>query len=441
MGPAVGPSIMFKLGGRRFLGAVLSVPLFVGCAATESDSGSSESDVVVGATDNLADSVAVFDDRLEYDATVENQLRASGSLEKIASEPVYFVGGRQKDALDANGWVKQGARNPLGYLRRGVSWSKGKGGIIVVKTVPATMAEALAELKKTGGFTLDTESSKKSLSPLAANGEDTDHGLGDTDKRWSIPLGEKTLLDLSGKELMKTSISNNQGTAGIVLKQGKIALNPTIDAHLHVENFIPTEVEATITSQLTGAFELEVTADGEFQNDKEGVLLPKKTWGTDKVNGLPLSLTIEVAYSCAMASNGKAKASAGYSVKTNLRTGASLHGKDLKGILDKPTFDPTPTANVNSNVIVVGLCHVIPKIELQVFDAGGPSSAMDLSARFDFDGTNAQLGADAKASVVAGYELTAGGSLRPFGFKLADIKMEPIKGEKTLFSRSFKVGQ
>lgn len=427
---------------------VAALPLVAACA-TVGDAGSETGDdeVVVGLP-NLSNQVAVHPDRLEFDADVLAKLERRGVLAKIekyasaadkaAVEPVYFVGERQADALDADGAIKPDARNPAGYLRRAVSWEKKPDGVVVVKTEPATLAEAIEEIKKNGFLDLNPDS----VSALDNNnGENTDRGFGNADRRWRTTLGPETgfkPIDLSGRELWNKSLLSG-GNAKVVLKTGRITIKPTLDVHLAVKRFIPKNAEATITTDVDAELEFEAMADGAFDLSHGDTLL-KRSVGT-QFKKLPLTVALEVKYDCGVAATGRAVASAGATAKGTLRAGAAVEGLRVRGILDNASYEISPLGpRLDSKVHVAGACHLMAEVTMQVFDAVGPKVTTDLYTILDADGTNAQASAKGNATLKAGVEASVGGALRPFGFKLADINAAPFKFEK-VFSGAFDVGQ
>jgi hypothetical protein len=435
-----------KIGAMHTL-ATAFLLLVAGCAADGDSSATNDENEIVIGLDDLADRVTVLPDRLVFDASVQPALERLGLLDKVtafeaasdktAAEPVLFVGRRQKGATAADGTIAEGARNPSGYLRRGVHWSKAADGTIVVKTEQATMAEAVEEMKRNGFVNLTGPKAQA----FGDNGEDIATGFGSTDRTWRVPIGPAggiVPIDLSGRELASRALASG-GKAKIVLKTGKITLRPVATAHLVVKTFIPQMAEATIAADVDGAVEFEATGDGGFDFTKEATLF-KRSWGRD-VGGLPLTLAVEVGYSCQVATSGRTQANAGATAKGALRAGAAFEGLSLRGILDRPTYEfgrigPT----VDSSVIAKGVCHLTSKLALQLFDAAGPEGLVDLAATLDADASQAQLGGKGKARLIASVDAQAGGTLQPFGFKLADIKLGPFHSERQVFDGEITVG-
>src|SRR5690606_10964639 len=106
-------------------------------------------------------------------AKIDAWARAS---DKDAVEPVYLVGDRQSGALRAGGALAPGLRNPTGYLRRALSYTRASGGALIVATEPATLAEAVEEVKKSGPLEVPAGSAR----PLGV-GDPVDFGRGDFD--------------------------------------------------------------------------------------------------------------------------------------------------------------------------------------------------------------------------------------------------------------------
>jgi hypothetical protein len=436
-----------KIGARHSLVSVLAVPMLLSaCAADGSSSETAdENEIVVGLAD-LADHVTVRPDALVFDSAVAGSLERLGLLTKVsafeaasdksAAEPVLFVGRRQTGATSKDGTIAEGARNPKGYLRRGVRWSKASDGTIVVATEPATMAEAIEEMKRNGFVSLQGPKPQ-----AVGDGEDTDTGFGNTDRTWRVPIGPESgivPIDLQGFEIFRRDLASG-GSAKVVLKTAKITLRPVATAHLVVKRFLPQSAEATIAADVDGAIELEATGDGGFDFTKEATLF-RRSWGRD-VGGLPFTLGVEVGYSCQVATSGGTRANAGATAVGALRAGAGFEGLSLRGILDRPTYRfDRMGPRVDSSVIMKGVCTLTSKLALQVFDASGPEALLDLTAALDADASQAQLGGMGKAKLTASVDARASGTLKPFGFKLAEINLGPFHAERDVFNGNLAVG-
>jgi hypothetical protein len=411
---------------KRYL-PILALVTLAACG-TSDDAQSGESEVVVGLGD-LSNKVFVHPDSLEFDADVVASLEKNGVLSRMGKEPVYFVGNRQSDALAADGSIKANARNPSGYLRRALSWKPGDGGTLVVTTEPASFADAVEEIKRTGFVGLKPQAGENDGAP--GNWDKTVHHAFDT----------IDVIDLSGKELWSKPLLRG-GTARLVLTKGRIAVHPTLDAHIVIENFKPKEGQAVLSTTVDGELEVEARADGYFELANQSGKIFSKSWGGATAGGVPLTLSIDVNWSCKAAVDGRAVASVGGTASGTLRAGASYQGNQLSGILDKPTYElgrlgPT----VNSNISFAGECHLEAELGVQLFDTAGPQASADIYAVGTANAHTAQLAGEANANLKAGVELRVGGSLRPFGVKIADIELPAYRYEKELFNGSITIGK
>ncbi len=422
--------------------ATLLAAATVACRDEGATQQGDEADVVVGLA-SLRDKVAVFDDRLELDADVLAKLQSAGVLDKIdryasasdktAVEPVYLVGDRQSDATNPDGSVKDGTRNPAGYLRRAVSWHKGDGDVIVVQTQPASVAEALSEIEKTGFVGLKPNS----IRPLGS-GDDGANGSGDTDGTWHQTFGASyPVIDLSGKELWHHDLLAG-GHAKVVLKTGRITLDPKVDTRLLVRSFHSIEASAVLDTTVKGELDFEATSDGAFDVFDKGTLWTKSFAAAGGV--MPTTLTVEVRWECELGATGRTVANVGARAQGSLRTGAAFEDGKLQGILDRPTYEferigPTLTTNVN----VQGACHLIAELSLRLFDSSGPHATLDLYTSLDANASQQQASGQASARVTAGVEATVDGTLEAFGIKLLKIDVPPYKSEQELFNGTITI--
>lgn len=423
--------------------AAVLTALVVGCAGhEESDADASESEVVVGVAD-LSNKVAVYPDRLEFDADVVGQIERRGLLAKIdaskkqvGAEPVYFVGNRQSDALDEDGSVKAGVRNGAGYLRRAVSWRKGEGGVLVVMTEAATLAEAIEEVKKNGFVGLEA----KALQPLA-NSDVTDFDKGNFEKTLTHVFGPNANglapLDFSGKELFSKRLLLG-GQAKLVLSRGRLEIKPVLDAQISIKNFAPQKTKVTLATEVQGEIEITASSDGAF-DVQNGSTLFSKSFGA-AVSGVPLTLSVDVRWKCGVGMSGASVASVGATAKGRVSGGAEFEGGRFKGLFEQPTFElarlgPTFKANANVN----GECHLVSELGVQLFDTVGPNATVDLYTKV---AARASAGTSngLSASVKAGVEARVGGSLRPFGVKIGQISTPPLVSEKEVFNGPVPLG-
>lgn len=410
--------------------------LVVACAADDEVGGSTADVVAQGSV--LDNKVAVFPDRLEFDADARKELEGSGVLDKIraGSEPVYLVGRPQADALDVDGSIKKTARNPSGYLRRAVSFASGARGGVVIKTEPASMADAVEEMKKVGILDLDDPNAK------SANGENSTSRLdalkGNTEKTWRTqigPPGGYVPVDESNKVLVRQD--------GVVLNliKGRVSITPTVEVHLRTEHFQPKEVTAAVTAAVSGDLAIRGDASGDSHLDEGGVLFPKQSFGAS-LKGLPLTIDIEVKWRCDLAATSKSVFTFGATTTGTVRGGLSWDG-NTKGILEetKPYTFGRVGPTTDSATKAGGNCHLTSTINMQVFDAAGPTVVADQYANVDFDAAKAKATGAAHATLAAGIEATVTGSLKPFGFKLAEINVRPYRNEKELFNQDLAIGK
>jgi hypothetical protein len=425
------------------LSTLLVATLAVGCTAQSDEGGSTSSDIVV----SLSNQVAVFDDHLEFDAPAAQRLRDSGVLGRIeayaknpsSAEPVFLVGNRSSDALAADGSIKADARNPKGYLRRALSFTSGKGGTLVVTTQPATLAEAIEDVKKNGFTTLGT----RSIRPLDEGDSEMNFAAGDFEQTLSHAFGsdggDSFDFDLSGKELWKKKLFSG-GEAKVVLKRGKLSFKPMLDAKISIRHFSPQDSNAILSTSVVGELEFEASADGAYEFNRGDSLL-NKSWGT-VVGGVPLTLSVALNWKCGLGVSASGTASVGATANGALRAGAAYEGGQVKGILDPPTYSferlgPTVDAKFDLN----GRCDVIADFTVQLFDAAGPEASVDLYAQLGAHGTADNDGAHASATFDVGVDATVGGTLSPFGVKIADITMPPAHYEKRLYEGELNIGQ
>ena len=439
-----------------------------GCASNDSDSESGSNDVVVGVLD-LNNRVTVNPDSLEFDAAVLEQLQphlakidayaAAGDKTKV--EPVFLIGNRQSDAKAADGTIKDGIRNPLGYLRRAVSYTKAANGNVVVKTEAATIAEASGDIFKgnvagivTKGLRIqDTaatgDDDDSSSSPQVPSGGDAPSDSGNSGgtggHTWSYQFGGAdgfTPIDLSGKTLGQVNIVGG-GTAKVVLTKAKVNIKPKIDAALLTSGIRPKSGKAVITTDVVGDIQFDATADGNFNWQHGDTLYSKKFGGTLTGGvgaGLPLTMQVDVKYQCNMGSSGKVHAMIGGHAEGQLTAGASFEGLSLTPIFPEPTYSFTPLGpELDVSATVQGDCHLVSTVALQVFDAAGPNASVDLYAKVDIQGSGQDTSGSATGALTVGVQANAGGQLKPFGFTIASIKTDPLVFEKT-FTDTLKIG-
>jgi hypothetical protein len=411
----------------RLASFCLVLGLGAAACATETSSSGDDVDLTID-TSQLEDHVTVRPDSLEFDPAVVPLL---DRLHKTAEqgEPIYYVGGRGKTALERDGRIKSDARNPSGYLRRAVGFEHRDDGVLVVRTVPATLAEAIEDVKKSG-------LASPTLAPRAESAAPA--GTGDHDVTIHRAFGQngtdRIALDFAGTELFKRKLLLG-GEAKVVIKRGSIELKPVVDAAFSIRGFVPDKAEAILTTDVSGELEIEASGQGAFEVSTSKPLFGAAFGGT--VSGLPVTLRLDVGSSCSLGVSGAAVATAGMTAKGNLRVGGTLAGSGLTPIFDKPTysFEPIGPA-LNANLNVGGNCHLIATLSMQLFDVAGPQGKVDVYADLQARGTATTTSARASGSLKAGVEASVGGSLRPFGVSLGSIDAPPFKLEREIFSGS-----
>jgi hypothetical protein len=451
------------------LAALISI--LAGCASADADTASGADDIVVGVTD-LNNRVTVNPDSLEFDATVLPQLQPHlakidayvAAADKSTAEPVFLIGDRQSDAKSADGSIKDGIRNPLGYLRRAVGYTTAANGNIVVQTEEATIAEASDDIFKgnvagivTKGLKVlddtpdpnggddDDDSTAPPPPPPKATAAPPNNSSGAGGHTWSYQFGGAdgfTPIDLSGKVLGQQKILG-AGTAKVVLTKGKVDIRPKIDATLVTEGIKPKSGQAVITTAVVGDIQVDATADGSFNLQKGDTLYSKQFGGTltGAVGaGLPLTMQVDVKYECDLGSSGKVHAMIGGHAEGQLTAGASFEGVSLSPIFPPPTYDLSPVGpQLDVNATVEGECHLVCSVALQVFDAAGPNASVDLYAKAEIKGSEQNESTTGTGSLTVGVQATVGGQLKPFGFTIATIKTDPLVFEKT-FTDTVKIG-
>jgi hypothetical protein len=409
----------------RLAGWVVAFALGAAACATETTSATDDVDLTID-TSQIDDHVTVYDDRLEFDPAV---VPALDRLHKTAErdEPIYYVGGRAKDALDRSGALRNDARNATGYLRRAIGFERRADGTLVVRTVPATLAEAIEDVKSRG---------LKSPTLRPRDDRPAETATGDHDITIHRAFGQdgsdRIAFDFSGTELFKRKLLLG-GDAKVVIKRGRLELKPVVDASFSIRNFVPSKAEAILTSDVSGELEIEASGQGAFEVAKSQPLFGTAFGGS--VQGLPVTLRVDVESSCNLGLSGAAVASAGATAKGNLRVGGTLAASGLTPIFDPPTYSferigPALNASLNAS----GNCHLIATLSMQLFDLAGPQGKVDMYADLQARGTATTAGARATASLKAGVEASVGGSLRPFGVSLGTISAPPLKLEREIFS-------
>jgi hypothetical protein len=419
----------------RLLASVLFVPLLVACGSDEAVS-SDGSEVVAGIGD-LADRVTVQDDQLEFDPGVFEKLESNGIMAKLdayvaaadksTAEPVIFVGNRRSDALDSDGTIRTDSRNGLGYLRKAVSYERASDGRLIVKTEKSDIIEAAKELQRSGFLNITD-------GPSAGVGTSSVHALADTappttkslDKTFAFAAFDKSNVTLFSLKDKKTSAELT-----VKLKTVNLAIKPRFRATFEAGESAPKKGSVYISGQVDGQIEIEATAGGELNLDTGGDFPSLPAIG-GLVEGVPVSLSVDLKWKCGFSAGGKATASIGAKATGTLnRVGAEWDGTSITPVLEAPTygFDAIgPTLQANAKL--GGSCHLIPTVRAQLFDVIGPFASIDLWTKVDVSvATVGDTSGDTNpgtASLFAGGDLILGGGLRPFGFDVFSFSLDPI---------------
>lgn len=354
----------------------------------------------------------------EADDYAVNALRTTSKL-----DPVYFFGGRQSNALNEDGSVKEGLNNPIGYLRRGVAWSEGANGEIIVQTKPASLAEAHSELEARGLMT--------NVQHSAAEGEDDNWAWGEV---YPFTIAD---VDLS-KSLYKHKIGASLGNVEVGFVDSHLKLTGNVDAGVSGRWISPRQARGILNLNLEGQLVLEGKFDGGFGMSSGDISLFHKAFDIASIGGFPLTLNFDIVGKCDMATNGKIVARGGEKVVGGMSGGAKYErdGEGFQTVWEPnwPQFAPiAPT--VTSNAIVEAGCVLTVSSHIQLFDTGGPTAQAGAFVNLTANGQTADLTAKARAKIVGGIDASAGGTLAPFGVTLGSISTDPFHREWTIFDQ------
>jgi hypothetical protein len=407
---------------RRALIVSFAVTGFLGCATPDDeDSGMATGQIVAG-TEKIADHVKVFADRLEFDSTGARMLKEQGLLEKVKAyaaaddddkegvEPVIFLGGRNSTALNSAGRVDLASPNPLGYLRRALSYSTGANGGLIVKTAPSNLDEARSELAKNGFLELKPEA----IRPLTAEPSD-DGATTDIDRDFTFDAinTSATLVDWK----------NANGESAKVVAKPKLTIKPHLKASIAAGQSVKSG-SLYISGEIDGSVELDIDVSGALTVEKTGKLLDKPLLMGATIGPVPVSVSVDLGWKCGLDLSAHAKLSTGITATGTMSpTGADWNGAAVNTTSGDPsytftpigpTFDFAAKADVN--------CHIIPNIAVSVFDVAGPVAIVDLWAKVEVKDAHP----DVEADLYAGGSVTLGGGLQPFGYSIATWLAKPI---------------
>lgn len=354
----------------------------------------------------------------EEDDFAVNSLRDNNKL-----LPVYFFGGRQHDALNEDGSVKEGLRNPTGYLRRGVSWSDGPNGELLIQTRPASIAESHIDLEARGLM--------PGVAHSAAEGDDDNWAWGQV-----YPF---TIADVPlNKTLYTHQIGAALGSVNVGFVDSNLKITGNLDAGVSGRWVSPRQARGILNLNLEGQINLQGQFDGGYGMSSGDISLFHKAFDITSIGGFPLTLSFDIVGKCDMATNGKITARAGEKVVGGMAGGAKYERDgDGFGIVWEPNwpqFSPiAPT--VTSNAIVEAACTVTVSSRVQLFDTGGPSAQAAAFVKLNANGQTSGLSGSGKATVVGGIDASAGGTLAPFGVTLGSISTPPFHKEWTIFDQ------
>jgi hypothetical protein len=364
--------------------------------------------------DDLAKMASSQLDASELETWIADRLGQAGV------QPVYLVGARQSDALLPSGLVRKDVPNPNGYLRRAVAFSNGDNGDVEVVTVPATIFEAHAELRQLGF-------AEFSDLPVQDVPDDGSSDQWSWNKQYPFTLAN---IDLS-TVLYQREIGAGIGNVTIGLKDSYFTVDGSLDAGAAGRWASPREAHAILAVNAAGQIVLDGLFDGAFGASSGKIELYQQSFNIASFGGFPLTLDFGVVANCDVAANGQADAQAGISLTGSLTAGGTYHkGQGFKAVW-QPQWPKTTLVGptVTSNARVDGKCSVTTQAVIQLFDAAGPEATAGGFVKLD---ANAQNGSG-RAKVIGGIDATLGGSLRPFGIKLATISTTPFHKEWTLF--------
>ena len=364
----------------------------------------------------------------EEDDFAVNSLRDNNSL-----LPVYFFGGRQTGALNDDGSVKDGLKNPIGYLRRGVSWSDGPNGELLVQTRPASIAEAHIDIEARG------------LMPGVAHSANGGDGTNDN---WS--WGQVYPFTVADVPLNKTLYSHQIGAAlgsvNVGFVDSNLKITGNLDSSVSGRWVSPRQAHGILNLNLEGQIVLQGQFDGGYGTSSGDISLFHKAFDITSVGGFPLTLSFDIVGKCDMATNGKITARAGEKVVGGLAGGAKYErdgaGFGVVWTPSWPQFAPiAPT--VTSSAIVEASCTVTVSSHVQLFDTGGPSAQAAAFVKLNANGQTSGTSGSGKATIVGGIDASAGGTLAPFGVTLGTISTPAFHKEWTIFDQpvAFSAGQ
>jgi hypothetical protein len=407
---------MLKLGLLTFLACSLAA-----CAATDVDPSSTSDDALSDETFDDADVVQVEAERIVYPARLAKTKRLNALVTQTNENkvPLILVGHRAKDALNADGTLREDVKNANGYLRRVVAVELAANGDVSFLTRKASLTEAAEELARQGVIMRSSDGCfAPTINPFTA---------------FNVDLN-KSLYDHSFGSIGHMSV-------GFV--DSYLTVNGNLDTQVAGACLNPTAAHAILNLNLRGQIKLEGRFDGAFGAQTGDIPLFHKRIPITSVAGFPLALDFAVTANCDFASSGKAVANVGATVNGGLSTGATWAEREGFQTQFTPTLPQfgviRPTFSTNANVNAQ--CTVSAKALALVFDGDeGPYAEASSYVGMTAEGSGSGAGGNVHAKVVGGVNASLGGTLKPFHITLIDqIQAPSFHKEWTLYEGNFSV--
>lgn len=432
--------------------AVSSCAGAAGCADSRagSEEAATTNDSLSENDGSLTDDVDVQSDRLVFTNVARTKNKALSDLggkvrNNTSGAPIVLVGKRNTHALEADGSIKKGVKNPNGYLRVATNVREGADGSLIVETRPATIFEAHEELERQGLIELThTRAANGADDDLTMPAGDTPNG---TDDNWEFAKNWPfTLVDIDlNRTLYEKQLLAGLGTVRIGFEDSFFRVNGNVDAYAAGRWIRPRAAHAILTTNLNSQLKIVARFDGAFAASTGDMRLYERQFAITSVAGYPLALSFEVTASCEFGANGKATGEAGISMTGSLKAGGEYVRNQGATLVWQPTY-PTLTRigpSLTSNARVEGLCTITAKAKAQVFDQDGPEAVTSAYVRVD---ANAQGSAGvgsasgtAHAKIVGGIDAYGAGTLQPFGVNLLEIQTPRFHKEWVLFDQNISV--
>lgn len=401
--------------------------LTTACVASSDATTTTETNnALVDETFADADVVKVDPDRITYPARFSKTARVNGFVSQTNENktPLFLIGGRQKDAVNPDGSLRDDVSNPNGYLRRVVSVETAANGDVVFKTRKASLTEAQAQLVEQG-FVMSNGGGcfPQTTNPFTA---------------FNVDLN-RSLYDHS---------FGSMGRMKIGLVNSSLVVDGNLDTQVAGACLSPDAAHAILNLNLRGQLMLEGRFDGAFGAQTGDVPLFHKRVEITSVMGYPLALDFAVSANCDFASNGKVVASVGARVDGAMKAGATWSYDDGFQTVFTPTWPKFgivgPT--FSSNASVNAQCTVTAKALALIFDGdegpyGETSAYVNLDATGNGGGSVSGASGTVNAKVVGGVNAGVGGSLTPFSITLIDqIEAPSFHKEWTIYEGTATAG-